>query len=88
MNPMANVKFHKVVDSLPEVLEADAIYMVRKDAGFDLYVTSHSGTIESYALNPPTPEDLGLGTMAEQNATNVAIEGGVINGVVMDSGFF
>lgn len=48
---MAQVKFQKIVSSLPESLAADTIYFVRVGAGFDLYVTNKTGTIVAYALN-------------------------------------
>ncbi|MGF6692643.1 hypothetical protein M2318_002715 [Metapseudomonas resinovorans] len=57
---MADLKLHKVVSSLPGVLEADSIYLVRVASGYDLYATNHSGTIVSYPLNLPTKASLGL----------------------------
>lgn len=48
---MAQLRTHKFVASLPAQLEADAIYYVRTGAGFDQYVTNHSGTIVAYPLN-------------------------------------
>ncbi|WP_178083595.1 hypothetical protein [Pseudomonas sp. DY-1] len=57
---MADLKLHKVVSSLPGVLEADSIYLVRVGSGYDLYATNHSGTIVSYPLNLPTKASLGL----------------------------
>lgn len=48
---MSSVKQHKVVASLPPLLEADSIYYVRVGRGFDLYVTNALGIITSYTLN-------------------------------------
>ena len=48
---MAQLRTHKFVASLPAELEADAIYYVRTGAGFDQYVTNHSGTIVAYPVN-------------------------------------
>lgn len=48
---MSNILQHKVVASLPSPLEADSIYYVRKDAGFDMFVTNSSGTIVAYKAN-------------------------------------
>jgi hypothetical protein len=48
---MAMFKAHKVVSSLPGVLEADSVYFVRVGAGFDLHVTNGVGQITSYQLN-------------------------------------
>lgn len=50
---MATVLHHKVVASLPAVLEANSIYLVRVGAGFDQYVTNSSGQIVAYPLNHP-----------------------------------
>lgn len=55
---MSEVKFHKFVGELPEVLEADAIYFVRVGGGFDLYITNSDGAITSYAINKLTLEDV------------------------------
>jgi len=50
---MAQFKIHKFVSALPAQLEADAVYAVRSDDGFDLYITNSSGTIVAYKVNPP-----------------------------------
>lgn len=50
---MANIKHHKFVASLPSLLEADSIYFVRVGAGYDQYVTNHSGQIVAYPMNRP-----------------------------------
>lgn len=45
---------HKVVSSLPAELERDSLYFVRRDKGFDLYVTDHFGSVvTAYPLNRP-----------------------------------
>ncbi len=46
------VHFHKYVATLPNTLEANAIYYVRVGDGFDIYVTNSSGTIVAKKLNP------------------------------------
>lgn len=43
---------HKVIGSLPAILQADAIYIVRTGAGFSLYVTETTGTV-AHSLNLP-----------------------------------
>lgn len=48
---MAELKASKVVNSLPDSLEANSIYFVRSGIGFDLYVTNNSGTVVAYSLN-------------------------------------
>lgn len=48
---MATVKHHKVVASLPAVLEPDAIYYVRAGSGFDQYVTNGAGLVVASPLN-------------------------------------
>ncbi|MBO6511009.1 MAG: hypothetical protein JJ979_21420 [Roseibium sp.] len=50
---MASVGFHKVVSTLPDPLEANAVYYVRAGAGYDMYVTNSSGTIIAYGANVP-----------------------------------
>lgn len=45
------VHVHKHVVALPAVLEANAVYHVRRGSGFDLYVTNASGVIVAYPLN-------------------------------------
>lgn len=55
---MAVAKFHKVVSSLPGVLEANSIYVVRVGVGFDLYVTNDQGAVIAYALNGPAGSGL------------------------------
>lgn len=42
---MAAFKIHKVVSVLPQTLQADAVYLVRVGAGFDLYVSDSTGAI-------------------------------------------
>ena len=42
---------HKVVSTLPGVLEKNSIYFVRVGAGFDIYVTNDTGTVVAYPLN-------------------------------------
>ena len=51
LDPMAQLKVHKVVGSLPDPLEASSLYVVRVGAGFDLHVTNESGVVVAYALN-------------------------------------
>lgn len=50
---MAEVKFHKVVASLPPEAElvANSIYYVRAGEGFDVHVTNGLGVIVAYDLN-------------------------------------
>lgn len=50
---MALLKVHKFVAALPDTLEANALYFVRADTGFDLYATNYGGTIVAYSLNSP-----------------------------------
>lgn len=50
---MGKVLHHKVVASLPTTLEANSIYLVRRGAGFDQYVTNSSGMIVAYPQNQP-----------------------------------
>lgn len=47
---MSSFKIDKVISTLPAVLEADKVYVVRTGSGFDLYVTENTGTI-AYKLN-------------------------------------
>ena len=63
---MADVKFHKVVGSLPSTLEADAFYAVLSGSGYDLYLTDSSGLPES--LNGTREW---FGTMSDYNAIMV-----------------
>ncbi|WP_137823640.1 hypothetical protein [Pseudomonas sp. D(2018)] len=70
---MADLKLHKVVSSLPGVLEADSIYLVRVGSGYDLYATNHSGTIVSYPLNLPTKASLGLDQVNNTSDANKPI---------------
>lgn len=48
---MSTIKQHKVVASLPALVESDSIYYVRVGRGFDIYVTNSLGAITSYSLN-------------------------------------
>ncbi len=47
---MSNIRFAKVVSSLPAVLEPDTLYLVRVGAGFDLYVSDATGSV-AYPVN-------------------------------------
>lgn len=47
------MKHHKVVAALPATLEANSVYLVRKGAGYEQFVTNSSGTIVAYPLNNP-----------------------------------
>lgn len=42
---------HKVVASLPVLLQPDSIYYVRNGTGFDQYITNRVGIVAAYALN-------------------------------------
>jgi hypothetical protein len=42
------VKHHKVVSSLPVVLEASSVYYVRVGTGFTQYITNSTGTVVAY----------------------------------------
>jgi len=42
---MSTFRAHKVVSTLPSVMEPDAIYAVRVGEGFDLYITDNAGLI-------------------------------------------
>lgn len=48
------IRFHKVVGSLPALLEADAVYAVRTGIGFDLRITDSTGQI-AHSLNSGLP---------------------------------
>lgn len=48
---MPTIKHHKLVATLPAVLEANAIYFVRAGGGVDIYTTNGSGTIIAYRHN-------------------------------------
>lgn len=52
---MAAVLHHKLVSSLPGVLQANSVYYVRTGAGFDTYVTNDLGIVVAYPLNLPPP---------------------------------
>lgn len=67
---MANYKAHKVVATLPDQLEANALYFVRVGAGFDLFVTDNTGQI-AHKLNndPPTWSDLATFESVSKNLT-------------------
>jgi hypothetical protein len=47
---MAVIRFAKVVSNLPAVLNSDTVYLVRKNDGFDLYVSDTTGSI-AYPIN-------------------------------------
>lgn len=51
---MDKVLHHKVVVALPDPLEPDSVYYVRKGYGFDMYVTNGAGIITAYELNMST----------------------------------
>jgi hypothetical protein len=72
---MADLKIQKVVSALPSVLEADTIYIVRVGTGFDLYVTNHTGTVSSYALNQSSGGGVQLGG-SDAQAMVVSVDGG------------
>lgn len=55
---MADFKASKVVSNLPEQLEPDTVYFVRKGQGFDIHCTNGVGDIVAYALNPIEPNKL------------------------------
>jgi len=84
---MATVKHHKVVASLPAELEPDALYMVRRGEGFDLYVTNHSGVIVPYPLNAPSAAASFFGlvtvTASSTGQTEFAIPGGYTPGAIV-----
>lgn len=84
---MATVKHHKVVAALPAELEPDALYLVRRGEGFDLYVTNHSGVIVPYPLNAPSAAAsfFGLVTViaSATGQTEFAIPGGYTPGAVV-----
>lgn len=42
---MATLRVHKVVATLPNPLDPDAIYAVRVGAGFDLYISDATGSV-------------------------------------------
>lgn len=75
----------------PELVQAALVRV--QDASADPTIAA-GGAL--YAWNPDTlawiklaeDESLDLGSMANQDANNVAIGGGVINNTVMDGGFF
>jgi hypothetical protein len=49
---MAKIKFHKVQNELPPVLDSNSIYFVEKLGGFDLYVTSLDVEPVARKINP------------------------------------
>jgi len=55
---VAEFAAHKVVSSLPGVLAANTLYLVRVGTGFRPYVTNSSGTIVAYPLDPPAWSEL------------------------------
>lgn len=78
---MDKVLHHKVVVALPDPLEPDSIYYVRKGGGFDIKVTNSTGTVVAYDLNSvgvsviraPTPlEPLTGGVLVGENPTLLA----------------
>lgn len=50
---MGDLRFSKVVNSLPATLQADTLYMVRRGSGFDFFATNGTGSIVAYPLNAP-----------------------------------
>lgn len=46
-----SISQHKLVNALPDVLEKDSIYYVRRGEGYDQYITNKSGTIVAYKDN-------------------------------------
>jgi len=84
---MATVKHHKVVAALPAELEPDAIYYVRAGAGYDQYVTNHSGVIVPYPLNAPSAAASFFGlvtvTASATGQTEFAIPGGYTPGAIV-----
>ncbi|MDG9928395.1 MULTISPECIES: hypothetical protein [unclassified Pseudomonas] len=48
---MPTVKHHKLVATLPAVLEANSIYFVRAAGGVDIYTTNSTGTIVAHRHN-------------------------------------
>lgn len=86
---MALLKAHKFVNALPTELEPDALYIVRSGAGFDLYVTNHSGLVAAYPLNAP---DSASGyfrtepiTAAASGQTSFTVPGGYTPGAIFVS---
>lgn len=51
---MADLRFSKVVNSLPATLQADTLYMVRRGSGFDFFATNGTGAIVAYPMNAPS----------------------------------
>lgn len=47
---MALISIYKVVSSVPSSLDANALYLVRTGAGFDLYVSDSTGSV-AYQIN-------------------------------------
>ncbi|WP_220815686.1 hypothetical protein [Pseudomonas paralcaligenes] len=48
---MPTIKHHKLVATLPGVLEANSIYFVRAAGGVDIYTTNSTGTIVAHRHN-------------------------------------
>ncbi|MEO0861530.1 MAG: hypothetical protein AAFY65_13015 [Pseudomonadota bacterium] len=44
------MKISKIVATLPGTLDADTVYLVRVDTGFDIFATDNTGTV-AYAHN-------------------------------------
>lgn len=63
---------HKVVASLPAVLEPNSVYYVRVGLGFDLYVTNNLGLVVAYPLNHPTASG-GVTTITPQQASDLQV---------------
>ena len=61
---MANILAHKVVATLPDPLEPNAIYAVRAGEGFDLYIADSTGAV-AHRVNGTREWD---GTQAEFDA--------------------
>ena len=61
---MANILAHKVVATLPDPLEPNAIYAVRAGEGFDLYIADSTGAV-AHRVNGTREGD---GTQAEYDA--------------------
>ena len=53
--PNTVLKYYKVVNTLPAVLDTDSIYLVKVGTGFDMYVTDHvTGLPVSLNVQAPT----------------------------------
>jgi hypothetical protein len=64
----------KVVSALPQTLNPSTLYFVRKNEGFDLYLTNETGTLIAYPINVSASGNIDGGVPSSASVSN--IEGG------------